>query len=75
MEVRRPLVRVIDARPGHTETGLAGRAVFGQAPAMPTGMTPGHVADVIVAAITGDASGPGTTAAGVTDIPSTAFEG
>lgn len=70
MEVRRPLVRVIDARPGHTETGLAGRAVFGQAPAMPTGMTPGHVADVIVAAITGEASGPGTT-----DLPSTAFEG
>jgi len=64
MEVRRPAVRVIDARPGHTETGLAGRAVFGQAPAMPTGMDPAHVADLIVAAIEGDA----------TDLPSSAFE-
>jgi cyclic-di-GMP-binding biofilm dispersal mediator protein len=63
MEVRRPAVRVIDARPGHTETGLAGRAVFGEAPRMPEGMTPAHVADVIVSAISGDA----------TEIPSTDF--
>lgn len=51
LELRRPLVRVIEARPGHTETGLAGRAVFGTAPAFPTGMTADHVADVIVNAI------------------------
>jgi short-subunit dehydrogenase len=63
MEVRRPAIRVIDARPGHTETGLAGRAVFGQAPTMPEGMTATHVADVIAAAIEGDA----------TDIASTDF--
>ena len=63
MEVRRPLVRVIDARPGHTETGLAGRAVSGVAPAFPTGMTADHVSDVIVDSILGDA----------TELPSTAF--
>lgn len=53
MEVRRPAIRVIDARPGHTETGLAERAVFGTAPKFPTGMTADHVADMIVAGITG----------------------
>lgn len=65
LESRRPAVRIIDARPGHTETGLADRAVFGTAPRMPEGMTPGHVADVIVGAITDSA----------TDLPSTAFAG
>lgn len=63
LETRRPRVRVIDARPGHTETGLADRAVFGTAPRMPQGMQPEHVADVIVAGITGD----------LTELPSTAF--
>lgn len=63
MEVRRPAIRVIDARPGHTETGLAGRAIFGLAPRMPQGMDPAHVADVIVGAISGDA----------TDVASEAF--
>lgn len=56
MEVRRPAVRVIDARPGHTETGLAGRAIFGEAPRMPEGMAAAHVADVIVRAISSDAT-------------------
>lgn len=56
LETRRPRVRVIDARPGHTETGLADRAVFGSAPRMPEGMTPAHVADVIVAGLDGDAT-------------------
>jgi cyclic-di-GMP-binding biofilm dispersal mediator protein len=64
-ETRRPLIRVIDARPGHTETGLAGRAVFGTAPAFPTGMTADHVCDVIVAGIQGDG----------TDLASTDFGG
>lgn len=63
LELRRPPVRVIEARPGHTETGLAGRAIFGTAPNFPTGMTADHVAEVIVAAIDGDA----------TEVPSTAF--
>lgn len=54
MELRRPAVRVLEARPGHTETGLAGRAIFGTAPAFPTGMSADHVADVIITAIDGD---------------------
>lgn len=56
LELRRPLVRVIEARPGHTETGLADRAVFGAAPKFPTGMTADHVAEVIVSGLDGDAT-------------------
>ena len=62
-EVRKDGIRVIDARPGHTETGLATRAIAGTAPAFPTGMTPESVADRIIRAILG----------GETDLPSTAF--
>lgn len=62
-EVRKDGIRVIDARPGHTETGLATRAIAGVAPTFPTGMTPESVADRIVAAILG----------GESDLPSTAF--
>jgi len=62
-ELRREGIRVIDARPGHTETGLAGRAVFGTAPAFPTGMSANAVADRIVQAIQQDEK----------DIPSSAF--
>jgi cyclic-di-GMP-binding biofilm dispersal mediator protein len=62
-EVRKEGIRVIDARPGHTETGLASRAIAGIAPAFPTGMAPGWVADRIVSAILN----------GETDLPSTAF--
>ncbi len=51
MELRRYKITVLDARPGHTETGLAGRAIFGTAPAFPAGMTAAHVASVIVAGI------------------------
>lgn len=51
MELRRHKVTVLDARPGHTETGLAGRAIFGTAPAFPNGMTAEHVVDNIMAAI------------------------
>ena len=64
-EVRKDGIRVIDARPGHTETGLATRAIAGTAPAFPTGMTPASVADRIVSAILN----------GETDLPSTAFAG
>ena len=43
-EARRGKVRVIDARPPHTETGLAGRAIEGQAPRMPEGLSSETVA-------------------------------
>jgi len=48
LEARRRKIRVIDARPGHTETGLAARPLFGTAPAFGAGMTAEHVAKVIV---------------------------
>ncbi len=62
-ENRRKKIRVIDARPGHTETGLATRPLFGTAPAFATGMSPAHVAKVIVDAIE----------SGATDLPSESF--
>lgn len=63
-ELRKDGIRVIDARPGHTETGLAGRAIAGVAPNFPTGMTAEFVAARIVAAIVD----------GEADLPSTAFK-
>lgn len=62
-EARRRKIRVIDARPPHTETGLATRAIAGQAPRMPVGLDPAQVAETICAAIAGD----------VVDLPSGAF--
>jgi cyclic-di-GMP-binding biofilm dispersal mediator protein len=62
-EARRKKIRVIDARPPHTETGLAGRAIEGEAPRMPEGLAPIDVARVICDAIDGDA----------TDLASSAF--
>jgi cyclic-di-GMP-binding biofilm dispersal mediator protein len=62
-EFRRLGVRFIDARPGHTESGLATRAVFGEAPNFGAGLTVDAVATRIVAAIVGDEK----------DLPSTAF--
>ena len=62
-EARRKRVRVLDARPPHTETGLAGRPIAGSAPKMPAGLDPDDVARTICDAIDGDA----------TDLPSTAF--
>jgi cyclic-di-GMP-binding biofilm dispersal mediator protein len=50
-ELRRRQIDVIDARPPHTETGLASRAIAGVAPKMPVGLTPDVVAARIVAAI------------------------
>ena len=62
-EARRRSVRVLDARPPHTETGLADRPLAGAAPRMPAGLAPEHVAKVICDALErGDA-----------DLPSTAF--
>lgn len=50
-ELRRSGIRLLDARPGHTETGLATRPIEGTAPAFPTGLDPDAVAARIVAAI------------------------
>ncbi len=62
-EARRRNVRVLDARPPHTETGLATRPLEGVAPRMPEGLTPEHVAVVICDALE----------AGAADVPSSAF--
>lgn len=62
-EMRRRQIDVIDARPPHTETGLATRAIAGVAPKMPVGLTPVAVAARIVAAIV----------AGERDLPVEAF--
>jgi cyclic-di-GMP-binding biofilm dispersal mediator protein len=62
-EARRVGVRVLDARPPHTETGLAGRPIEGTAPSMPPGRDPADIARVIVDAIE----------AGTRDLPSGAF--
>lgn len=62
-EARRRSIRVIDARPPHTETGLADRAIQGTAPRFPTGLSPADVASVLCTAVE----------RGATDLPSTAF--
>lgn len=62
-EARRVGVRVIDARPPHTETGLATRPIAGSAPRMPTGLSPEQVARTICDAIE----------QGIDDLPSSAF--
>ena len=62
---RRKKIRVVDARPPHTETGLADHPIAGSAPRMPTGLTPESVARTICDAIDGDA----------TDLPAGAFTG
>ena len=50
-ELRPQGVHVLDVRPPHTETGLAGRAISGTAPTMPRGLEPDQVASVIVAGL------------------------
>jgi cyclic-di-GMP-binding biofilm dispersal mediator protein len=62
-EARRQGVRVLDARPPHTETGLAGRAIAGTAPKMGVGLDPALVARIVCDAIE----------SGATDLPSGAF--
>ncbi len=64
-EFRRRRIDVIDARPPHTETGLAGRAIAGTAPKMPQGLDPETVARRLVDA----------AAAGERDLPMEAFVG
>ena len=62
-EARRLGIRVIDARPPHTETGLAARAIEGVAPKFPQGLNPVSVAQRIVLAIS----------SGEDDLPSSSF--
>jgi cyclic-di-GMP-binding biofilm dispersal mediator protein len=64
-EARRKKLRVIDARPPHTETGLADRPIAGRTPRMPPGLAPSEVAQTICDAID----------AGATDLPSASFIG
>lgn len=54
-ELRRSGVRVLDIRPPHTETGLAGRALAGAPPRLPVGLDPERVAVVIADALDVDA--------------------
>lgn len=63
LEARRRDIRVIDVRPPHTETGLAGRPIAGQPPKLPPGLDPADVARRIVDALAGDE----------TDLPTDAF--
>jgi cyclic-di-GMP-binding biofilm dispersal mediator protein len=62
-ELRRAGIRVIDARPPHTETGLAERPIAGSPPRLPVGLEPAAVAERIIRAIMDDE----------TDLPSAAF--
>ena len=62
-ELRRRGIRLIDARPPHTETGLADRPIHGNAPTLPQGLAPQAVAARIIAAIVG----------GEKDLPSESF--
>jgi short-subunit dehydrogenase len=50
-ELRRQGIFVCDARPPHTETGLAGRALAGSAPRFPAGLAPTDVVARIVRGI------------------------
>jgi short-subunit dehydrogenase len=62
-ELRRQKIDVIDARPPHTETGLATRPLAGIAPKLPEGLNPDAVAARIIAGIV----------AGERDIPVESF--
>ncbi|MEY3677512.1 MAG: hypothetical protein RL351_739 [Actinomycetota bacterium] len=62
-ELKKLGIRWLDARPGHTESGLAARAIFGQAPNFGTGLDVTHVVSRIIKGITDDEK----------DLPSTSF--
>lgn len=62
-ELRRAGIRWIDARPGHTESGLATRAIFGLAPAFGAGLKTEDVVSRIIRAIAEDEK----------DLPSSSF--
>lgn len=63
-EMRRFGIRLVDARPGHTETELSKHPLAGQAPAFPPGFPPRDVASRIIEGIENDEK----------DLPSTAFQ-
>ncbi len=50
-EWRRSGIKVISELLGHTETGLAGRAIAGQAPQFPPGLTPGDAVAQMLAKV------------------------
>jgi NAD(P)-dependent dehydrogenase (short-subunit alcohol dehydrogenase family) len=62
-ELRRRQINILDARPGHIETGLVARALWGTPPRLPHGLDPTTVADRVVTAIL----------AGEPDLPPEAF--
>ncbi len=62
-ELRRRKIHVLDARPPHTETGLATRPIEGTPPPLPEGLDPDDVARRIVEGL----------AAGEREIPADAF--
>jgi NAD(P)-dependent dehydrogenase (short-subunit alcohol dehydrogenase family) len=62
-ELRRKGITVCDVRPPHTETGLAGRPIAGEAPRLKEGLSPSTVATAVVDAI----------AAGATEVPAATF--
>ncbi len=64
LELRRQGIRVLDARPPHTETGLATRPLSGNAPALGQGKDPDEVAERIVRAMVDDER----------DLPASAFD-
>lgn len=53
-DLRKAGIRVIDARPGHVETGLASHPIAGASPSYPTGLDPDAVAARIIQAIVDD---------------------
>lgn len=64
-ELRRAGVDVLDVRPPHTETGLAGRGLSGAAPRLPQGLEPEVVVRAVVEAIE----------SGAQELPSDGFTG
>lgn len=62
-EARRKKIRVLDARPPHTNTALSQHPIEGTAPRMPEGLAAEHVARVICDAIENE----------ISELPSTAF--
>jgi short-subunit dehydrogenase len=64
-ELRRSGIRVIDARPGHTETQLSQHPIAGDRPAFPVGYDPAAVVTRILDAVRGNEK----------DLPSSAFQG
>jgi len=62
-ELRSKKITVLDVRAPHTETGLVTRALFGEAPKMPQGLSPQQVAARILQALE----------SGEKDLPADAF--